>query len=106
MEIELYDIFNDIYMKHGFDGVINHVALLLTYGEVKCIDKNTGLYCITTMGWSEDEDLICELNHFLSLFHSKHYIGYIIGGAFYYAKDKDDFVIKLVPKVKEGEQRE
>ena len=97
-ECALWSIFNDIYTKQGFNGVLNHVSLLLTYGTVECVDEDTKLYCITTRGWSDDEYILNELNHFLSLFHSKHYVGYIVGGAYYYAENIDDFVIKLVHK--------
>lgn len=76
---------NMIYEKSGFQGIIKEVKDNLEYGNVT--SKN-GLYCITTAGWSEDEFLVGALRHPVSRFRY-HYVGYIVGGAFYFVEDKD-----------------
>ena len=86
--------FNRIYEEKGFEGVLDYVISMLEYGGVT---KEDELYCITTGGWSEDEDVIHALICFYSLFWYKHYVGYLRGGAYYFAEDMDnDFEIKKV----------
>lgn len=99
-ECALWGVFNHIYEENGFEGVLRHVDRLLKFGSVDCVDEETELYRITTMGWSDDEYVLDELNHFLSLFRSNHYVGYVVGGAYYYAKDIDNWIIKLIRKEK------
>ena len=80
----LIDIFNMIYDKYGFYDVIKEVEDRLEYGSVM---KINGLYRISTAGYSNDEDICHALTHILCRF-SKHYVGYIRGGAFYFCEDK------------------
>ena len=80
----LIDIFNMIYDKYGFDEVIKEVEDRLEYGTVK---KMNGLIRISTGGHSNDEDICHALTHILCRF-SKHYCGYIRGGAFYFCEEK------------------
>lgn len=82
-EIEAINI---IYEEKGFDGVIEYSRQkLYICGAVK--EKN-GLVMMATGGWSDNEDYLYCLNHFLSNFGRNHYVGYLLGGAFYYSKDK------------------
>ena len=80
----LVDIFNTIYDKYGFKGVIREVEDRLTYGTVK---EMNGLVRITTSGYSNDEEICHALNHILCKFN-KHYCGYTRGGAFYFCEEK------------------
>lgn len=82
----LVDKFNWIYNKYGFGGILDEVSDMLEYGGIKEIESD--LYRITTGGWSDDETLIHALIAPHSLFHY-HYVGYIVGGAFYFHKDKE-----------------
>ena len=95
----LVDVFNLIYDKYGFQAVINEVEYRLQYGNVK---KMNGLIRITAGGFSEDESICHALTHILCRF-SKHYCGYIRGGAFYFCEDKyaDVEMVRLVPKCEE-----
>ena len=89
-EVEKY---NHIYQERGFQGVIREVENRLHCGKV--IKKDDGLYCIVTGGWSDDEELLCVLNSFMSMFAYKHYVGKLRGGAFYYAEENiDDYTIQ------------
>lgn len=83
------DFFNNLYDEYGFDGVISEVDGRLECGKVKEVD--TGLFSITTYGWSEDESLVHILLNPLCKFHY-HYKGYIVGGVFYFTRDKWDTV--------------
>jgi len=95
-EESLYvELINTFYEKYGFKGVLEEISDRLEYGGVT--EKEQGLYCITTGGWSDDEFLVhCLLNP-VSKFR-KHYVGYLIGGAFYFSEDKDDTNVKIVKK--------
>ena len=75
-----------MYYTYGGYG-IDKVEEKLELGEVT--KKDTGLYCITTGGWSEDEFLIDALISFLSFFRN-HYVGFLCGGAYYFAFRNDD----------------
>ena len=79
--------FNKIYEVQGFKGVIQTVKNCLQYGTVEEVEN--GLYKICTCGWSEDERLMEELLAYMSSVRHIHYIGYLIGGAYYYAEDSD-----------------
>ena len=89
-----YGRINGIYDQYGFEGVIDYVERLLEYGEVTKTQE--GLYRIITCGWSEDELLIDDLINPISVFR-KHYVGYICGGAYYFAEEMkgNDFEITL-----------
>lgn len=76
---------NTIYEKNGFHSVLLTINDVLKYGQV--IQVGAGLWKITTGGWSDDEQQVDELNSFISFFRDKHYIGYLRGGAYYYAED-------------------
>lgn len=101
-EIEYGLKLNKIYDKEGFQGIINFVQEELKYGKVTI--KN-GLYCITTGGWSDDEFLIHSLISPVSKFHY-HYVGYIIGGAFYFVKDKEHKDVEIVRLINKKELME
>ena len=81
----LYELFNRIYDKEGFDGVIQEVEDRLDYGEIHQQDDE--LYYITTGGWSDDEHLLNQLTYILSKFGHKHYVGQLRGGIYYFAKN-------------------
>ena len=76
---------NNIYKKGGFDAVVEHCKYALEYDGVK--EEKDGIVCMVTSGWSENEWLIYNLNHFLSEFGRNHYIGSTRGGAYYYARE-------------------
>ena len=82
-ERRLINIINTVYDTEGFKGVIEEVENRLEYGTVK---KMNVLYRISTGGWSEDEMLLQALKHMLCRF-SKHYCGYVRGGAFYFCEE-------------------
>lgn len=84
MTKRLINIINTVYETEGFQGVIEEVEDRLEYGRVK---KMNGLYRISTGGWSEDEILLEALTSLLCRFHY-HYVGYVVGGAFYFSEDK------------------
>ena len=92
----LVDVFNMIYDKYGFQAVLDEVEDRLEYGTFK---KMNGLVRISTGGFSEDEDICHALISILCRF-SKHYCGYIRGGAFYFCEDKyaDVEMVKVVYK--------
>ena len=83
-EKRLILVINSIYDEYGFQGVIDEVKDRLEYGTVR---KINGLYRISTGGWSDDELLVECLSHMLCKF-SKHFCGYIRGGAFYFCEEK------------------
>ena len=83
-EFNLVNILNTLYTKYGFKAVLNEVESRLVYGRIR---KQDGLYEITTGGWSEDELLVHALINPASKFHY-HYIGYLVGGAFYFDEDR------------------
>ena len=78
--------FNSLYKKGGFDAVIEHCKYALKYDGVK--EEKDGIVCMVTSGWSENEWLIYNLNHFMSEFGRNHYIGSLRGGAFYYSRER------------------
>ena len=77
---------NKIYEESGFDGVIGAVVDKLEYGSVRYYPEDE-IFCIITRGWSNDESIIYNLVDLVSVFGQKHYVGYIRGGAYYFAKD-------------------
>ena len=83
-ENRLINIINTVYDTEGFQGVIEEIEDRLQYGTVK---KMNGLVRISTGGYSEDEILCSALIHILCRM-SKHYCGYIRGGAFFFCEDK------------------
>ena len=95
MDEKLIRHYNKIYKEIGFEGVIDDLHYKLHLGRV--IEKGKGLYCIITCGWSDDEEIVDALTHVYSLFACKHYVGYLRGGAYYFAEDMDnnDFEITL-----------
>jgi len=85
MKDKLTEHFNSIYASEGFYGVIRAVEARLEMGGVKA--KGDGLFCITTGGWSDDEEILMSLTSFLSFFGNKHYVGRLCGGAYYFDED-------------------
>ena len=83
-EERLINIINTVYETEGFKGVIEEVQSRLVYGTVI---KTNGLYCISTGGWSDDEALLDALISPMTRFHY-HYVGYLVGGHFYFSEDK------------------
>lgn len=81
------ELFNNIYLEQGFDGVVEFLEEKLEYGSITHKEKD--IICISTCGWSDDEDLLHNLNNWTSLFYYKHYIGSIRGGHYYYSKSGD-----------------
>ena len=81
---KLTDKINAIYDDIGFKGVIGFLENHLEYGGVEMKEK--GLYMIYTSGWSEDELLIEECIRYRS-FVRKHYVGHLVGGAYYFVED-------------------
>ena len=90
-----YGRINGIYDQYGFEGVIDYVERRLEYGEVTKTQE--GLYRIITRGWSEDECLIDDLINPGSYFR-RHYVGYICGGAFYFAENMEDNDFEVTKK--------
>ena len=84
-ELLLIELFNKIYEADGFDGLLHEVNNMLKYGSADKISK--GLYRVTTGGWSDDEAILHCLIDYRSRLHY-HYKGYIVGGAFYFHKNK------------------
>lgn len=95
------DIINMIYTKYGFHAVLKEVESRLTYGKLR--KQDDGLYEITTGGWSEDEQLVHALINPASKFHY-HYIGYLMGGAFYFDEDKTIESHRRIRIIKEKEE--
>lgn len=104
MKDELTVYFNSIYASEGFHGVIEAVGARLELGRVKA--KGEGLFCITTGGWSDDEEILDSLTGFLSLFGNKHYVGRLGGGAYYFAEDKHSNQYEIVKKSEEKVTRQ
>ena len=88
LELNMTNYFNKKYKEIGFYKMLDEIEAKLEYGHVT--KKDDGLYCITTGGWSEDEQLIDDLIHFSSVFGYNHYVGYLRGGAYYFAFRNDD----------------
>ncbi len=97
---KLTEYFNSLYISEGFYGVIREIDSKLEYGSVE--DKGDGLFCITTGGWSDDEEILDSLTSFLSRFGQKHYVGRLCGGAYYFAEDNHSNQYEIV---KEGEEK-
>jgi len=89
MDYDRIDLINALYKKGGFKEVLMYTEDSLEYGAV--VEKQTGLYMITTAGWSEDELLLDALMALPSLF-KRHYRGYIVGGAYYFVENVGDDV--------------
>ena len=83
-EQTITDIINAIYNDIGFKGVIEFLENHLEYGGVE--RKEKGLYMVYTSGWSEDEILIDECLNY-GCFVRKHFVGYLVGGAYYFVED-------------------
>lgn len=86
--------FNATYEEDGFCGVLKEVKDMLRYGNVTKIED--GLYRVSTGGWSDDEDILHNLTHILSVFGHRHYVGYLRGGAFYFSEKEHDLDIEIV----------
>lgn len=100
MKDKLTEHFNSIYASEGFYGVIEEVDSKLEYGSVE--DKGDGLFCVTTGGWSDDEEILDSLTSFLSIFGYKHYVGRLRGGAYYFYEERfGDWEIQKVLSDKE-----
>lgn len=91
---QLTTYFNQIYETKGFDGVIESVEIRLRYGMVQ--EKENGLFCITTGGWYDDEQLLYSLTHVFSRFGNAHFVGELRGGAYYFCREKDDFNFEII----------
>ena len=104
MKDKLTEHFNNIYASEGFHGVIRAVEARLKLGRVKA--KGNGLFCITTGGWSDDEEILDSLTTFLSLFGNKHYVGRLGGGAYYFAEDQRSNQYEIVKKGEEKVTRQ
>lgn len=89
-------VFNTIYDKYGFHDVLTEVEDRLTYGQVT--QKEDGLYCITTAGFSDDESVVRILIGIASRFGYFHYVGYLRGGAYYFSEHKHDNNIEIIRK--------
>ena len=99
----LIEIFNTVYEKYGFDGVIEEITDRLKYGTVKKTD--TGLYRISTAGYSDDEIVLASLTFFTCIFGYKHYVGFLRGGHYYFSRDRDMDnieIIQMIPKKSMG----
>lgn len=93
-EIKEISILNNIYEEQGFDGVIDYAKVkLYNCGAVK---ERNGLIMMATGGWSENEEFLDCLNHMMSNFGRKHYVGYLRGGAFYYSKEEHNCDTEIV----------
>lgn len=91
---------NNIYKEFGFDGVIKEVKSRLVYGTVTEMDN---LIRISTGGWSDDEALLNVLISPMTRFHY-HYVGYLVGGAFYFNKDKSFESFRKIRLIKDLER--
>ncbi len=89
--------FNSLYKKGGFDAVVERCKHALECGGVK--EEKNGIVCMVTGGWSDDEWLIYNLNHFMSNFGRNHYCGSLRGGAFYYSRESVYDVMTEIVKV-------
>lgn len=90
---------NNIYKELGFDGVIKEVKSRLVYGTVTEMDN---LIRISTGGWSDDEALLDVLISPMTRFHY-HHVGYLVGGAFYFDKDKSFESFRKIKLIKDLE---
>lgn len=90
------DTINEIYKKDGFEGVISFVEGELELGRIT--ETGDKMYRISTAGWSEDEFLVYVLTDLTSIFGTKHYVGYIRGGAYYFCEEIDDCSFEVVKK--------
>lgn len=98
----LIEIINTVYHIEGFKGVIEEVQDRLVYGTVK---KTNGLYCISTGGWSDDEALLDALISPMTRFHY-HYVGYLVGGHFYFSEDKSFECFEQIEIIKGGNKKD
>lgn len=79
---------NKMYDNGGFFDVIKAVKRELGYGTVTIPYQL--VYCITTSGWSEDEQLLANLTDKASLFGHNHFVGHVRGGAYYFDYNMKD----------------
>lgn len=100
-ELTKVEKYNKIYSEKGFDGVIQTLEDKLHLGRITW--KPNGIVCITTGGWSDDEEIIHNLTHMLSLFGNKHYIGDMRGGAYYFAEKAYELNYEIVLYLSDAE---
>ena len=98
MDDVLIEVFNTIYDKYGFDGVLEEIKGRLLYGTVT--KKDDDLYRISTGGWSDDEEILHSLTSLPSKFGYFHYVGVLRGGAYYFSeKNHNNFEIINMEKI-------
>lgn len=88
-KVEMGDLvkkYNAIYDELGFDGIIEEMEHTLVYGSVT--ELYNDMYCISTGGWSDDEERLHNLICFASMFGHIHYVGVLCGGHFYFSRNK------------------
>lgn len=95
------ELFNHTYEYDGFEGVLYELEDKLEYGKI--IEKENGIWCITTGGWQHDEEMIESLLDLTSLFGHYHYLGYVRGGAYYFAEKAYELNYEIVPYLSDAE---
>lgn len=98
VEIEKY---NKIYNEKGFTGIIQTLEGQLHIGKITW--KPNGIVCITTGGWSDDEEIIHNLLHILSQFGHNHYLGFVVGGAYYFSEERDCGYVAIQKELSDDE---
>lgn len=100
---EITNLFNNRYQNEGFEGCIDLLEELIDepYGNVYRYDD--GLVQFTTGGWSDNESLIHSIVGVLTnIFSWKHYIGWTVGGSYWFVKEKMGIYVLIEKEKKDN----
>ncbi len=100
-ELSKVEMYNKIYSEKGFNGIIQTLEDKLHLGRITW--KPNGIVCITTGGWSDDEEIIHNLLHIVSQFGHNHYLGYVVGGVYYFSKERDCGYVAIQKELSDDE---
>lgn len=79
--------------KMTFDETIDFLRENSEYDTI--LEYDNGLVCYSTLGWSDNEELIDMVNNPLNYNFNKHFIGYIDGGHYFFHPTKTSYEFKL-----------
>ena len=87
------DKFYKMLNKMTIDETIDFLRENSEYDTISEYDN--GLVCYSTLGWSDNEELIDMVNNPLNYNFYKHFIGYMAGGHYYFHPTKESYDFKL-----------
>ena len=86
---EFYKMLNEM----TFEETIDFLRENSEYDTISEYDN--GLVCYSTLGWSDNEELIDMVNNWRNYNFNKHFIGYIDGGHYFFHPTKTSYEFKL-----------